>query len=56
MFNVLKVYMERYYKRMEELVDESYLVEYILREMDVLVLLLKVVKEDGEGDVDMIEV
>jgi len=32
--NALKVYTERHYKRMEELVDESFLVEYTLREMD----------------------
>jgi U3 small nucleolar RNA-associated protein 13 len=30
----LKAYTERHYRRMEELVDESYLVEYTLREMD----------------------
>ncbi|RDL41432.1 WD40 repeat-like protein [Venustampulla echinocandica] len=35
----LRVYTERHYKRMEELVDESYLVEYTLREMDGLGLL-----------------
>jgi U3 small nucleolar RNA-associated protein 13 len=34
--NALKVYTERHYKRLEELVDESYLVEYTLREMDAL--------------------
>ena len=34
--NALKVYTERHYKRMEELVDESYLVEYTLQEMDSL--------------------
>jgi U3 small nucleolar RNA-associated protein 13 len=34
--NALKVYTERHYKRTEELVDESYLVEYTLREMDSL--------------------
>lgn len=34
--NALKVYTERHYKRMEELVDESYLVEYTLQEMDGL--------------------
>ncbi|KAK4137477.1 WD40 repeat-like protein [Trichocladium antarcticum] len=34
--NALKVYTERHYKRMEELVDESYLVEYTLQEMDAL--------------------
>lgn len=32
--DALRVYTERHYKRMEELVDESYLVEYTLREMD----------------------
>lgn len=32
----LKVYTERHYKRMEELMDESYLVEYTLQEMDNL--------------------
>ncbi len=30
----LKRYTERHYRRMEELVDESYLVEFTLREMD----------------------
>lgn len=34
--NALKVYTERHYKRMEELVDESYLLEYTLQEMDSL--------------------
>jgi U3 small nucleolar RNA-associated protein 13 len=42
--DALRVYTERHYKRMEELVDESYLVEYTLREMDGLGLL-----GDGEG-------
>ncbi len=32
--DALKAYTERHYHRMEELVDESYLVEYTLREMD----------------------
>ena len=32
----LRVYTERHYRRMEELVDESYLVEYTLQEMDGL--------------------
>jgi U3 small nucleolar RNA-associated protein 13 len=31
--DALRVYTERHYKRMEELVDESYLVEYTLRQM-----------------------
>lgn len=30
----VEVYTERHYKRMEELVDESYLIDYTLREMD----------------------
>ncbi|KAL1874759.1 hypothetical protein VTK73DRAFT_236 [Phialemonium thermophilum] len=34
--HALKVYTERHYKRLEELVDESYLVEYTLQEMDSL--------------------
>jgi len=28
------VYTDRHFKRMEELIDESYLIEYTLREMD----------------------
>ena len=35
--HALRVYTERHYKRIEELVDESYLVEYTLQEMDSLV-------------------
>ena len=38
--DALKVYTERHYKRMEELVDESYLVEYTLQEMDNLAPLM----------------
>lgn len=34
LLRALEVYTERHYKRMEELVDESYLVDYTLREMD----------------------
>jgi U3 small nucleolar RNA-associated protein 13 len=34
--DALKAYTGRHYRRMEELVDESYLVEYTLREMDGL--------------------
>ncbi|PKS07962.1 hypothetical protein jhhlp_006574 [Lomentospora prolificans] len=34
--HALRVYTERHYRRMEELVDESYLVEYTLQEMDSL--------------------
>ena len=34
LMRALEVYTDRHYKRMEELVDESYLLEYTLREMD----------------------
>jgi U3 small nucleolar RNA-associated protein 13 len=49
--NALKVYTERHYKRLEELVDESYLVEYTLREMDSLAPSI-----DGPADHMMIDV
>ncbi|KAL2266419.1 hypothetical protein VTJ83DRAFT_5771 [Remersonia thermophila] len=54
----LKVYTERHYKRIDELVDESYLVEYTLREMDSLAP--PALEERGgeggeEGDVVMAE-
>ncbi|KAG9244073.1 small nucleolar ribonucleoprotein-like protein complex subunit [Calycina marina] len=32
--DALKVYTDRHYKRMEELIDDSYLIEYTLGEMD----------------------
>ncbi|KIW83034.1 hypothetical protein Z517_02277 [Fonsecaea pedrosoi CBS 271.37] len=34
LLRALEVYTERHYKRMDDLVDESYLIEYTLREMD----------------------
>lgn len=34
MFRALEAYTDRHYKRMEDLIDESYLLEYTLREMD----------------------
>lgn len=34
LLRALEVYTERHYKRMEELVDESYLIDFTLREMD----------------------
>ncbi|KAL7769053.1 hypothetical protein ACKLNR_000437 [Fusarium oxysporum f. sp. zingiberi] len=43
--HAIRVYTERHYRRTEELVDESYLVEYTLQEMDDLAPLL----EDGDG-------
>ncbi|KAG5924754.1 hypothetical protein E4U61_006927 [Claviceps capensis] len=51
----LRVYTERHYKRMEELVDESYLMEYTLQEMDSLAPVDAPMKElvDGQGDVVM---
>jgi U3 small nucleolar RNA-associated protein 13 len=32
--DAIKAYSERHYKRVEELVDESYLLDFTLREMD----------------------
>ncbi|KAI0196562.1 WD40-repeat-containing domain protein [Xylaria flabelliformis] len=52
--NALKVYTERHYKRMEELVDESYLVEYTLREMDALAPSLDSMKLTDSVDTDVI--
>ncbi|CAG8975515.1 hypothetical protein HYALB_00012292 [Hymenoscyphus albidus] len=58
--DALKVYTERHYRRMEELVDESYLVEYTLREMDGMGLVDVAEKPgdlllvDGEQDVIMV--
>ncbi|KAI0119905.1 WD40-repeat-containing domain protein, partial [Nemania sp. FL0031] len=52
--NALKVYTERHYKRMEELVDESYLVEYTLREMDALTPSLDNMKWTDGTDTDII--
>ncbi|CCF42399.1 WD repeat domain-containing protein [Colletotrichum higginsianum] len=55
--NALKVYTERHYRRTDELVDESYLVEYTLREMDSLAPAIEdVVMGDSvgvQGDVVM---
>jgi len=54
--NALRVYTERHYKRMDELVDESYLVEYTLREMDALAPALESTAGVGDGaDVIMVE-
>ncbi|KAK2019777.1 WD domain-containing protein [Colletotrichum eremochloae] len=55
--NALKVYTERHYRRTDELVDESYLVEYTLREMDSLAPAIEDVamgnNVGAEGDVVM---
>ncbi|KAL8363876.1 hypothetical protein RB601_009570 [Gaeumannomyces tritici] len=48
--DALRAYTERHYRRMEELVDESYLVEYTLREMDSLAP-----PAEAEPDRNMIE-
>lgn len=50
--DALRVYTERHYKRMEELVDESYLVEYTLQEMENLAPSLE---QDLGGDVVMVD-
>ncbi|KAH8804552.1 WD40-repeat-containing domain protein [Xylogone sp. PMI_703] len=50
--DALKAYTERHYKRIEELVDESFLLEYTLRGMDGLDMDLDVSEErgvDGSG-------
>ncbi|PSR94293.1 U3 small nucleolar RNA-associated protein [Coniella lustricola] len=48
--NALKVYTERHYKRTEELVDESFLVEYTLQEMDNVAPTLGGLGEETEGE------
>ena len=51
----LKAYTERNYKRMEELVDESYLVDYTLREMEEVGFVDERLEVgEGEGDVIMV--
>jgi len=52
--NALKVYTERHYKRIEELVDESYLVEYTLREMDSLAPSLDEMELTDNADIDVV--
>lgn len=55
--NALKVYTERHYKRTEELVDESYLVEYTLQEMENLAPMMDMpaAGDHGEGDILMLD-
>jgi U3 small nucleolar RNA-associated protein 13 len=50
--DALRAYTERHYRRMEELVDESYLVEYTLREMDALAPAMEMPALEN-GDVTM---
>ncbi|KAG6009677.1 hypothetical protein E4U21_001741 [Claviceps maximensis] len=55
----LRAYTERHYKRMEELVDESYLMEYTLQEMDSLAPVETndaPMKELGDGPADVVMV
>ncbi|KAL6925009.1 hypothetical protein ACHAPO_001962 [Fusarium lateritium] len=54
--HAIRVYTERHYKRTEELVDESYLVEYTLQEMDDLPPMLEdenVLLQDSSEDIVM---
>ncbi|KAM0251970.1 hypothetical protein ACHAP5_001295 [Fusarium lateritium] len=54
--HAIRVYTERHYKRTEDLVDESYLVEYTLQEMDDLAPVLEdedIVIKDASEDVVM---
>jgi len=48
--DALRVYTDRHYKRLEELIDESYLVDYTLREMDALGTDSAAVNGDGRVD------
>lgn len=52
--NALKVYTERHYKRMEELVDESFLVEYTLQEMENVAPTLEGVAGVNGGAADVL--
>ena len=51
--NALRVYTERHYKRTEELVDESYLVEYTLQEMESMAPSMLTVEGASGGVVDV---
>jgi len=48
--DALRVYTDRHYKRLEGLIDESYLVDYTLREMDALGTDSAAVNGDGRVD------
>ncbi|EED15266.1 small nucleolar ribonucleoprotein complex subunit, putative [Talaromyces stipitatus ATCC 10500] len=49
-FNALSSYTDRHYRRVEELVDESYLVEWILDEMEGGMGLVSGLSADKNGD------
>lgn len=50
----LRAYTERHYRRMEELVGESYLVEYTLREMEEVAVADRGLEMMGKEDVIMV--
>ncbi|KAF4980965.1 hypothetical protein FZEAL_3140 [Fusarium zealandicum] len=55
--HAIRVYTERHYKRTEELVDESYLVEYTLQEMDDIAPMLDedvMMKETDDVQTDVV--
>ncbi|CAM1508292.1 Fc.00g051400.m01.CDS01 [Cosmosporella sp. VM-42] len=55
--HALRVYTERHYKRTEDLVDESYLVEYTLQEMDSLAPALEddtMMKDASDAQLDVV--
>ncbi|KAI5865454.1 U3 small nucleolar RNA-associated protein [Durotheca rogersii] len=52
--NALRVYTERHYKRMEDLIEESYLVEYTLQEMEGIAPGLSSMKLAEQADADVI--
>lgn len=60
LFRALEAYTEKHYKRMEELSDESYLLDYTLREMDevagTVAVVNGVMQQDNERSEDVIMV
>ena len=49
LLDALRVYTERHYRRLEDLLDESFLVDFTLREMDELLISVGGM-DDGDGD------
>ena len=49
LFDALKAYTQRHYERVDDLVDESYVIEYTLREMDQVGVDAGEVGDDGDG-------
>ena len=47
LFDALKAYTQRHYERVDDLVDESYVIEYTLREMDQVGVNAGEVDDDG---------